>query len=381
MQYRPLGNTGLMVSEIGVGGEWLERHNAEEVKAVIDACRDQGINIIDCFMSEPNVRSNIGNAIKDDREKWIVQGHIGSAWRDGQYVRTRDLPEVKAAFEDLLARFHTDYMDLGMIHFVDRLDDWKTVIEDGMMDYVMELKASGAIRHIGLSTHNPAIARLAVEHGATEVILFSLNPAYDMLPATENIDDYFVDTYDESLAGIDPERAELYKLCEQKGVAITVMKGLGGGRLLDAKRSPFGVALTPIQCLHYCLTRPSVASVLIGFDNPDQIPASLAYETATDDEKDYATVLAGAPRHAYSGQCTYCGHCKPCPMNIDIAMVNKLYDLATMQDEVPASVKEHYLGLEATASACIECGACESRCPFSVPVTQRMKAMAELFGE
>ena len=378
MQYRQLGRTGLMVSEIGVGGEWLERHNAEEVKAVIDACRDQGMNIIDCFMSEPNVRSNIGNAIKDDREKWIVQGHIGSAWRDGQYVRTRDLPEVKAAFEDLLERFHTDYMDLGMIHFVDRLDDWETVIRDGMMDYVLELKASGAIRHIGLSTHNPTIARLAVEHGAVEVILFSLNPAYDLLPATENIDDYFAAEYDESLAGIDPERAELYQLCEQNGVAITVMKGLGGGRLLDAKRSPFGVALTPIQCLHYCLTRPSVASVLIGFDNPDQIPASLAYETATDDEKDYATVLAGAPRHAYSGQCTYCGHCKPCPMNIDIAMVNKLYDLGTMQESVPATVKEHYAALEAPASACIECGACEARCPFNVPVIERMKATAAL---
>ena len=379
MQYRQLGRTGLMVSEIGVGGEWLERHNAEEVKAVIDACRDQGMNIIDCFMSEPNVRSNIGNAIKDDREKWIVQGHIGSAWRDGQYVRTRDLPEVKAAFEDLLERFHTDYMDLGMIHFVDRLDDWETVIRDGMMDYVLELKASGAIRHIGLSTHNPTIARLAVEHGAVEVILFSLNPAYDLLPATENIDDYFAAEYDENLAGIDPERAELYQLCEQNGVAITVMKGLGGGRLLDAKRSPFGVALTPIQCLHYCLTRPSVASVLIGFDNPEQIPASLAYETATDDEKDYATVLAGAPRHAYTGQCTYCGHCKPCPADIDIAMVNKLYDLATMQADVPASVKEHYNALEATASHCIGCGACESRCPFNVPVIEKMKATAQLF--
>ena len=157
------------------------------------------------------------------------------------------------------------------------------------------------------------------------------------------------------------------------------MKGLGGGRLLDAKRSPFGVALTPIQCLHYCLTRPSVASVLIGFDNPEQIPASLAYETATDDEKDYATVLAGAPRHAYTGQCTYCGHCKPCPADIDIAMVNKLYDLATMQADVPASVKEHYNALEATASHCIGCGACESRCPFNVPVIEKMKATAQLF--
>ena len=380
MNYRKLGNTGLLVSEIGLGGEWLERHGAEEVKAVVDACRAEGINIVDCFMSEPNVRSNIGNAIRNDREKWIVQGHIGSAWRDGQYVRTRDMDEVRAAFADLLERFHTDYIDLGMIHFVDRFDDWQTVLENGFMDYMLELKKSGAIRHIGLSTHNPAIARLAVEHGAVEVILFSLNPAYDLLPATENIDDYFVDEYDSSLSGIDPEREELYRLCEQKGVAITVMKGFAGGRLLDGKRSPFGVPLTPVQCLHYCLTRPSVASVLIGFDNPEQIPASIAYETADDEQKDYATVLASAPHHAYSGQCTYCGHCKPCPVDIDIAMVNKLYDLATMQDGVPPSVKEHYADLSSHASDCIGCGACEERCPFDVPVTERMKKTADLLG-
>ena len=380
MNYRQLGNTGLSVSEIGLGGEWLERHHAQEVKAVVDACRNKGINIIDCFMSEPNVRTNIGNAIKHDREKWIIQGHIGSAWRDGQYVRTRDLSECKAAFADLLARFQTDYMDLGMIHFVDRVDDWQVVVNEGLMDYAKELKASGAVRHIGLSTHNPTIARMAVEQGDVEVILFSLNPAYDLLPPTEDIEEYFVDEYDASLSGIDPERAELYRLCEQKGVALTVMKGYAGGRLLDKGRSPFGVALTPVQCLHYALTRPAVASVLIGFDNPEQIPAAMAYETASDAEKDYATVLANAPKHAYKGQCTYCGHCKPCPMDIDIAMVNKLYDLATMQEDVPASVREHYADLSAHADACIACGACEDRCPFEVPVVERMQKTAELFG-
>ncbi|MBQ5792415.1 MAG: 4Fe-4S dicluster domain-containing protein, partial [Clostridia bacterium] len=94
---------------------------------------------------------------------------------------------------------------------------------------------------------------------------------------------------------------------------------------------------------------------------------------------DYATVLANAPRHAYSGQCTYCGHCKPCPVNIDIAMVNKLYDLATMQEDVPASVKEHYMNLDAHADDCLGCGACESRCPFDVPVIEKMKTTAKLF--
>ena len=377
MQYRQLGKTGLSVSAIGLGGEWLERHNAEEVKAVVVACREWGVNIIDCFMSEPNVRSNLGNAILGEREKWIIEGHIGSAWHNGQYVRTRKPDEAKVAFEDLLERFHTDYIDLGMIHFVDREDDWLDVLNGGLMDYMLELKQSGAIRHIGLSTHSPRIARVAVEHGVVEAILFSINPGYDLLPSEENCG--LADENAPILRGMDRERAELYHLCEERGVGLTVMKCFGGGRLLDAARSPFGIALTTVQCIHYCLTRPAVGSVMIGFDNADQVPESMAYLTATEEEKDYASALAVSPRQTYYGHCTYCGHCQPCPVGIDIAMTNKLYDLATIQPQVPATVREHYHALNVKASACLGCGKCETRCPFHVRVIERMKQCSELF--
>ena len=361
----------------------LERHNKEEVKEVIAACEAEGINILDCWMSEPNVRLNIGAAIKGHREQWIIQGHIGSTWQNGQYVRTRDMSYVKPAFEDLLARMQTDYMDLGMIHFVDEAAEFERLMnrDNPFMDYVRELKKSGTIRHIGMSTHNPQVAKMAALGGEIEMLLFSVNPAFDLLPPTENIDDYFAETYSEKLGGMDPVREELYRLCEQSGVGMTVMKGYAGGRLFDAKTSPFGVALTPVQCLHYALTRPAVASVMAGFDTVGHVQAACAYETATEEEKDYASVLANAPRHAYtSGQCTYCGHCAPCPSGIDIAMVNKLYDLASMQDEVPPTVRAHYGQLSANASQCISCGGCESRCPFHVPVVERMEKARRLFS-
>ena len=161
---------------------------------------------------------------------------------------------------------------------------------------------------------------------------------------------------------------------------ITVMKGYAGGRLLDAKTSPFGVALTPVQCIHYALTRPAVASVLTGFDSIGHVDAAVAYETASEEEKDYATVLAGAPAHAYSGQCTYCGHCAPCPAGIDIAMVNKLLDLALMHDEVPATVRAHYKSLSANGADCTSCRGCERRCPFGVHVSERMKQAESVFA-
>ena len=380
MRYRELGKTGLKVSEIGLGGEWLERHNTEEVKAVIDRCAQAGINILDCWMSEPNVRSNIGAAIEGQRERWIIQGHIGSAWQNGQYVRTRDLKKVEEAFEDLLARMRTDYIDLGMIHFVDEKAEFARIMEGEFLEYVKGLKEKGRIRHIGMSTHNPDVARLAAESGVVEMILFSVNPAFDMLPASEDLDEYFKEEYSEDIGGIAPERARLYQICEQQGVGITVMKGYEGGRLFRAETSPFGVALTPIQCLHYALTRPAVASVMVGCDTPEHVDAAVAYETAGEEEKDYASVLARAPRHAYSGQYTYCGHCAPCPAGIDIAMVNKLYDLARLQDTIPATLRAHYEGLSKKGEDCVKCRGCENRCPFGVSVTERMEKAAKLFG-
>ena len=381
MQYRRLGKTNLMVSEIGFGAEWMERHNYEECKAVIDRADELGINILDCWMSEPNVRTNIGKALAGRRERWFIQGHIGSTWQDGQYVRTRDVDKCQMAFEDLLTRLQTDYIDLGMIHFIDQESDWNDAINGSYIQYVKELKESGKIRHIGMSTHNPVMAKRAVESGFVEMILFSINPAFDLLPPTDNLDNYFAEEYQTDLGGIDPVRAELYKLCEQNDIGITVMKGYAGGRLFDAKRSPFGVALTPVQCIHYCLTRPAVAAVLAGYDTQEHVEQAVAYESASPEEKDYASILAKAPRHTFSrGECTYCGHCKPCPAEIDIAMVNKYYDLAVMQTEIPATVKAHYLALERRADACVGCRSCESRCPFGVKIAERMKKTAELFA-
>ena len=383
MNMRRLGKTGLMVSEVGFGGEWLERHDEADSIALMRYAHEKGINIIDCWMPDPKSRDIIGKAIADCRGEWIVQGHFGSTWQDGQYVRTRDMKHVAPAFEDLLRRIGGGYIDIGMIHYVDSMEDWDACMNTEFIEYVRRMHSEGVIRHIGLSTHNARIAKLAAQTDFIEMILFSVNPAFDMQPIDEKLDDMLAGKlkFAENPTGIDPDRAEAYRLCEQNDVGITVMKGFFGGALFDPKRSPFGVTFTPVQLIHYALTRPGVVSILCGYDGPDQVDAAVAYETATDDEKDYASVIASAPLHAYRGQCTYCGHCRPCPMDIDIAMVNKFYDLASAQPEVPESVRAHYLALKPTASACVGCQSCESRCPFGVPIAERMQKAAALFGE
>lgn len=380
MKYRSLGKTGLEVSEIAFGAEWYVERPFEEVDEIIRFCEDNGINFLDCWMSEPTVRTNLGKAIKNTRDKWIIQGHIGSTWQENQYVRTREMPKVKEAFNDFMERFQIDYLDFGMIHYVDALEDYNEIMSGEFIQYVRDLKESGIIKHIGLSTHNTDIALLAAKNPEIELLMFSINPAFDMFPPTEVIEDYMTEEKYADLAGLDPRRGELYQLCEENGTAITVMKGYAGGRLLNENDSPFGVALTPVQCIHYALEQKGVSSIFVGVNNVDELKDAVAYENASESEKNYREILANAPKHSFDGKCTYCGHCAPCTSEIDIAMVNKLYDLAIIHDEVPKSIQEHYNDLKYDATDCIACGDCEDRCPFNVKIVDVMWDAQDLFN-
>ena len=157
------------------------------------------------------------------------------------------------------------------------------------------------------------------------------------------------------------------------------MKAFGGGDLLTGD-SPAGVALTANQCIHYALTRPAVSCVLSGVRSRDQLQQSLDYETASDAEKDYAAALASFPKISWQGHCMYCGHCAPCPKKIDVAAVTKYLNLAKAQGFVPETVREHYKALEHKAGDCVQCGSCETRCPFGVAIRENMRAAKTTFG-
>ena len=381
MEYRDLGDTGIKVSEIAFGAEFLVERPYKDTEDLIKACEANGINFVDCWMSEPDVRSHLGKAIKGNRENWVIQGHIGSTWQNDQYVRTREMDKVVPAFEDFMERFQIDTLDFGMIHYVDQLDDYNEIMNGPFIEYVRKLKEDGTIEHIGLSTHNPDIGLLAAQNPEIELLMFSINPAYDMFGSMGDIEEYRKeDAYDGQMFGLNPQRAELYETCANNGTALTVMKGFAGGNLLDSETSPFGVALTPVQCIHYCLEQKGVSSIFVGVKTVDELEESLKYCDATESEKEYAETLKNAPKHSFEGQCTYCGHCAPCASEIDIAMVNKLFDLAKNRDEVPASVKEHYNNLKYNATDCIACGDCEPRCPFNVHIVDVMLDAQDLFG-
>lgn len=381
MEYRELGRTGIKVSVIALGCEGFVANEGALTEQLLNAAEQGGINCIDLYAPQPEMRSRLGKWLRGRRGKFVLQAHLCTVWQEGQYKRTREIGEVKASFEDLLKRLATDYIDIGMIHYVDSLEDWEAVAGGPVMEYARELQAQGKIRYIGLSSHNPAAAMQAVQSGLIDVLMFSVNPCYDLQPANE--DCYALwdgKNYDRQLVNMDPEREALYETCSRLGVAITVMKAFGGGDLLDEELSPAGKALTVNQCLHYALTRPGVAAVMSGAHTVDEAEKCLEYTTAADVEKDYAAAFAALPKISWEGHCMYCGHCAPCPQGIDVAAVTKFLNLTKAQNSVPETVREHYAALRHHAGECVKCGACEKRCPFKVTVIQNMQEAVKVFG-
>ena len=385
MQFRQVGNTGIDVSVIGFGSEHVDNKPPEVVRELVDAAFDNGINFMDMFMPGEAVRTHIGNALAGRRDKMIIQGMIGSVDLRDQYDMSRDLEVCKRYFENMLCFLKTDYIDFGMLFFMDSHEDIDAMIDNGVVEYARRLKKEGKIRAIGASSHNPETARRLVEEGLIEMLMFSINPAFDMMPGSGDITVMLDDGFPTLATQTDPKRAELYRLCQSKGVGITAMKPLGAGKLLSVEHSPFASALTPGQCIHYALTRPAVASAIVGCKSRAEVEAAVKYLTMSDEERDYSGVISAFRadgKGGFKGSCVYCNHCLPCPSDIDIASVNKYLDIAMLDETaIPPSVAQHYGALKVHGADCIECGSCEKRCPFSVPVIERMQKAAALFGQ
>ncbi|MCL1806903.1 MAG: aldo/keto reductase [Oscillospiraceae bacterium] len=378
MQYRELGATGKQVGVIGLGCEHLDRKPYEQVEETIGTALEHGVNLLDVFMPGTEVREFIAKALGDRRKEVMIQGHIGSTDVNQQYDISRDLPAVKKYFEELLRVFGT--IEFGMLFFIDSEEDYQKVFETEFITYAEKLKKQGDIQHIGFSSHNPETAAKVIQTGVPDMLMFSVNPAFDMLPSGEYIFDHFEKGFGADLfRGLDPKRAELYKLCQQKQVGITAMKAFGGGKLVSAEHSPFAKPLTTAQCIHYALSRPAVASVLPGCKTKDEMLDALRYLDVSEEERAFSDALNTA-RTDFHGNCVYCGHCQPCPANIDIAAVNKYLDIALLDKEnIPPSVRSHYHSLSNGGTDCVMCGSCEKRCPFGVAIMDKMREAAELF--
>lgn len=366
MEYRklPHGNTREQFSVLGLGMGGIQNCPEKEIEEVVCTAIGNGINFFDLCGGGKSVYEPFGRAIAGQRDKVFFQLHFGAVYNaNGEYGWSRDLGRIKETIAWELKALGTDYADFGFLHCVDEDNDFEALCSCGVFDYIKELKAAGRVCHIGFSSHTPSVAQRILDTGVMDMMMFSINPAYDM----EQGDAYGI--------GSVSERAALFRRCESEGVGISVMKPFHGGKLLDAKTSPFGTALTRYQCIQYALDRPGVLSVVPGVRGREDLDALFGFAGASPQEKDYSVIGQFTPAAA-QGNCVYCSHCQPCPAGIDIGLVNKYYDLAKAGD---AMAENHYGKLTVKASACIGCGHCDERCPFHVRQSGRMKEIAEYF--
>ena len=360
MKYRNNKRTGDKISEIGMGSAYIYEAGTKVAVDTIRHAYEGGVNYFDLAAGDGSAFPMYGEALSDVRDKIFYQIHFGADYSRGTYGWSLDLDTVKRSLDKQLHDLKTDYINYGFIHCQDEFSDWETYQRNGVYDYILKLRDEGVVKHLGLSSHTPAVIQKIMDDARIDMLMFSVNPGYDYGQG------------DYAHGGVD-ERTEVYKRCEKEGVGISVMKPFSGGQLLDEKQSPFGKALTPYQCIKYCLDKPGVLTVLPGAQSVSEVDELLSYYDKTDDELDYSIIGTFAPPQA-AGKCVYCNHCKPCPVGIDIGLVNKYYDLARVGDSLAV---EHYKTLDKKASDCISCGHCNSRCPFGVDQSGRMQEIDE----
>lgn len=364
MEYRKLPHGEERISILGLGTSSIQAASEKEIEETVVSALDRGVNFFDMASAEAKPFAAYGRALKGRRKEAYLQIHFGANYETGTYGWTTNLDTIKRSIDWQLKALQTDYMDFGFIHCIDEESDLRKVSESGVLDLIQDMKAQGIVRHIGLSSHTPRLAGQVLDLKIIDLLMFSINPGYD----------YRHGTY--AIGSVD-ERLDLYRRCEKEGVGISVMKAFSGGQLLNAKTSPFKKALTEYQCIQYALDKPGVLTVLPGVRGKDDLDRILGFCEAEDIEKDYSVIGTFAP-HDAEGICVYCNHCQPCPKGIDVALVNKYYDLSRAGDEL---ARNHYAKLEKKAGECINCGHCNSRCPFKVDQMKRMYEISRYFKE
>jgi len=383
MNYRTLGRTGIKVGEIGMGLEHLLDKDEDVVVGTITAALDGGVNYMDCHP---------GHDIKSEETEYGGYLKLGKAIRgkrDGlclTYLAASSLSpaETKPRFEYFLRAIESDYIEVFILQFCDKVKDYDAMTgAGGLLEYALALRAEGKIKHIGISTHSAAVAFKAIDSGVIDVLMYPVNPAFDVVTDEEQYKTDDLGTlwdaahdFDASgKSGAQP-RKSVYSECERTGVALVVMKAFGGGFIFSIEKD---AGFTPVNLIAYALAQTGVSVVAPGCTKPDEIIEILRYNTCADEEKDYSAAVAKS-RWSVMENCLYCNHCLPCGADINIAQVNRLLDaLAYNPGADTGSVRAGYEALRVKASACIGCGACVARCPFKVKVIERMKQAARIF--
>jgi len=353
METRTLGRTGLEVGVIGLGTEHLTARR-ENVDATLDLATATGVNYIDVVFNDPlDAHSDyweaIGPALRRHRQQLVICLHWG-------FVYHEPVDRCQRCFDQALDLLGNGCAEIAMLTMVDTESLWQNWAAQGI-ERLGRYRRDGRVGSIGISNHNVDVARMAVESGLIDVLMFPVN---------------LYQHYE------DPARAALLETCAANEVGVVAMKPYYGGRLLTTEGRPTGI--TPAQCLHYVLSQPVVTAVP-GARNAEQMRQTLGYLEASSEERQFAP-LHDELTERLRGQCVHCLHCLPCPQEINIPGVILNLEYVEFYSGTRWSEqfnRELYARRMAKASECIECEVCVERCPFGVDIIGKMRRAVEVF--
>ena len=335
MEYRMLGKTGLKVSKMGFGGIPIQKIDAQGTKELMHRLLKDGVNYIDTARGYTVSEEYLGYALEGIRDKFVLATK--------SMARTRE--SMEADIEKSLKNLRTNYIDLYQVHNPSEEQLMQVVRKGGALEALQEAKTAGKIGHIGITAHSTAVFEKALSLDWVETIMFPYN-------IVEN------------------QGEELMSRCREKNIGFIDMKPLAGGAIENASLA-----------LRYICANEDVTVVIPGMADMEEIeenikacsnPAPLSEEEIQDMER--------IRKQIGSNFCRRCNYCAPCTVGINIPSVFlfagylQRYNLADWG-------KERYSTLDKKASECIECGVCETRCPYHLPIREMMKTCARDFGE
>ena len=335
MEYRILGRTGLKVSRMGFGGIPIQRIDPQGTRALMLRLREEGINYIDTARGYTVSESYLGEALEGIRGDFILA--------------TKSMSRTKEAMaKDIdisLGNLRTDYIDLYQLHNPSVAQLEQVVAPGGALEALQEAKAAGKIGHIGLTAHSLEVFTMGLEMPWVETIMFPYNI-------------------------VESQGIDLIAKCSEKGIGFIDMKPLAGGAIEDATLA-----------LRYVCANDNVTITIPGMAELAELDQNLAAvnDTTPLTDADFARMDA-IRKELGTHFCRRCNYCAPCTVGISIPSCF-LFQGYLQRYGLADWAKGRYAAMSIKASACIGCGACEGRCPYSLPIRDMLKKVAQDFGE
>ena len=334
MEYTMLGSTGLRISRMGFGGIPIQKTDAQVTRALMEELVAHGVNYIDTARGYTVSEAYLGEALVGLRDNFVLA--------------TKSMARTKEAMardiETSLQNLRTDHIDLYQVHNPSLSELEQVVAPGGALEALLEAKAAGKIRYIGVTAHMAAVFERALTLPWVETVMFPYN---------------IVETQGEALM----------KRAHAQGVGFICMKPLAGGALEDATLA-----------MRFIAQNPDVSVVIPGMCDVREVRQNIdAFENTAPLTKDELAQIGTIRKELGTQFCRRCNYCQPCTAGISMSGIFVLEGYLNRYG-LGDWARQRYAAMAKKAGDCVGCGVCETRCPYQLPIRDMLKRCKAEFG-